>query len=61
MLPDLITSVEMYKDYPNKKKQDLLTAMESPIAPFGRDKLHTGGDMEKLSGDKSGGSVLIGP
>ena len=24
-------------------------------------KLHTGGDVEKLSGDKSGGSVLIGP
>lgn len=37
LLPDLITSVEIYKDYPNKKKHNLLTAMESPTTPFGRD------------------------
>jgi len=37
LLPDLIPSVEIYKDYPNKKKHNLLTAMESPTTPFGRD------------------------
>ena len=49
MLPDLITSVEIYKDYPNKKKQDLLTAMESPIAPFGRDSNYTQEETWKSS------------